>query len=74
MTPEGRKHRKTFWQMLIAGSETGISSIIHFLSSSLLVVMPQLNLLELAKQGNVKAIARLMNPLNPRALPLSKLP
>jgi len=37
--------------------------------------MPQLNVLELAKQGNVKALAALMNPLySQRALPLSKLP
>jgi len=35
--------------------------------------MPQLNVLELAKQGNVKALAALMNrSLQPRALPLSK--
>jgi len=36
--------------------------------------MPQLNVLELAEAGNVKALAALMNPLSqPRALPLSKL-
>jgi len=55
----------------LQGSETGISKK-YTLSKLLASSGDDHNLLELAKQGNVKAIAALMSTLQPKGITVSK--